>query len=79
MPQQKVEQQEKTRDRNSSRKIEVFEPPENLDPLWIGVGCVIKVERECTRGHEQDQSISYYLCSLSPQSRRWPLEFEDIG
>ena len=70
IPQQKVEQQEKTRDRHSSRKIEVFEPPENLDPLWIGVGCVIKVERSGTRGHEPYQSLSYYLCSLSPQSRR---------
>ena len=69
-PQQKVEQQEKTRDRHTSRKIEVFEPPENLDPKWIGVGCVIKVERSGTRGQEPYDSISYYLCSLSPQSRR---------
>ena len=67
---QTVEHQEKTRDRNSYRKVEVFEPPENLDPKWIGVGCVIKVERSGTRGNEPYQSISYYLCSLSPQSRR---------
>ena len=66
---QKVENQEKTRDRNSYRKVEVFEPPQNLDPKWIGVGCVIKVERSGTRGKEPYQSISYYLCSLSPQSR----------
>ncbi len=61
---------EKTRDRNTSRHIEVFEPPAQLDPLWIGVGSVIKVERSGTRGHEPYHSISYYLCSLSPQSRR---------
>ncbi len=70
IPRQKVEQQEKTRDRNSYRQIEVFEPPEKLDPKWIGVGCVVKVERHGTRGNEPYHSISYYLCSLSPQSRR---------
>ena len=67
---QTVEHQEETRDRNSYRKVEVFEPPENLDPSWIGVGCVIKVERSGTRGHEPYQSISYYLCSLSSLSQR---------
>ena len=67
---QKVEHHEKTRDRNSYRKIEVFEPPKALDPSWIDVGCVIKVQRSGTRGNEPYQSISYYLCSLSPQSRR---------
>ena len=67
---QQVEHQEKTRDRNSYRKVEVFEPPHNLDPRWIGVGSVIKVERSGTRGNESYQRISYYLCSLSPQSRR---------
>ncbi len=67
---QTVEDHETTRDRNSYRKVEVFEPPENLDPLWIGVGCVIKVERSGTRGNDPYQSISYYLCSLSSQSRR---------
>ncbi len=70
---QKVEHHEKTRDRNSYRKIEVFEPPENLDSQWIGVGCVIKVERSGTRGNEPYQSISYYreffITSISPFGR----------
>lgn len=65
-----VEHHEKTRDRNSYRQIAVFEPPEKLDPKWIGVGCVIKVERSGTRGNKPYQSISYYLCSLPPQSQR---------
>ncbi len=42
IPKQTVEDHEKTRNRQSYRKIEVFEPPEKLDPKWIGVGCVIK-------------------------------------
>ncbi|OLT61459.1 hypothetical protein BJP37_23060 [Moorena bouillonii PNG] len=44
-PRQKVTHHEKTRNRNTYRIIEVFEPPENLDPQWIGVGCVIKVSQ----------------------------------
>ena len=69
-PRQTVKHIEQTRDRNSYRQVEVFEPPENLDPKWIGVGCVIKVERTGTRSHQPYQSISYYLCSLSSQSQR---------
>ncbi|NEO36431.1 MAG: ISAs1 family transposase [Moorea sp. SIOASIH] len=69
-PRQKVIHHEKTRNRNTVRQIEVFEPPENLDPLWIGVGCVIKVSRSGTRGNEPFKSISYYMSSKSPQSRR---------
>ncbi len=67
---QTVEESEKTRNRQSSRKVEVFEPPKNLDPKWIGVGCVIKVERSGTRADEPYQSISYYLCSLPARSSR---------
>ena len=68
--QQKVEHHEKTRDRDSIRKVEVFEPPKNLDPLWVGVGSVIKVERSGTRGNQPYHRVGYYLCSLSPKSRR---------
>jgi len=60
-PRQKVTHHEKTRNRNTYRIIEVFEPPENLDPQWIGVGCVIKVSRSGTRGNEPFKSISYYM------------------
>ncbi|MGK7896542.1 MAG: hypothetical protein AB4372_23710, partial [Xenococcus sp. (in: cyanobacteria)] len=42
---QTVKHHEKTRNRNSYRKVEVFDPPKNLDHLWVGVGSVIKVER----------------------------------
>ena len=62
--------EEKTRARDTLRIVEVYEVPKNLDPKWIGAGCVIKVKRSGTRGSEPYSSISYYLCSLSPQSRR---------
>ena len=67
---QTVENHEKTRNRNSYRKVEVFEPPKNLGKLWVGVGSVIKVERSGIRANESYQRIGYYLCSLAPQSRR---------
>ncbi len=67
---QTVIHHEKTRDRDSIRKVEVFEPPQNLDPLWVGVGSVIKVERSGTRGNQPYHRISYYLCSLSAESCR---------
>ena len=65
-----MEHHETTRDRNSYRKIEVFDLPEKLDPKWMGAGCVIRVERSGTRGNQPYQRLSYYLCSLPPQSRR---------
>ena len=70
IPVQKYVEHERTRDRDSNRIIEVYEVPENIDPVWIGAGCVIKVERSGTRGSEPYSSISYYLCSLPPLSRR---------
>ncbi len=69
IPVQKYVEHEKTRDRDSNRIVEVYEVPKNLDSLWIGAGCVIKVERSGTRGSELYSSVSYYLCSLPPRSR----------
>ena len=69
-PVKKYVAQEKTRNRNSKRIIEVYEVPKNIDPKWIGAGCVIKVERSGTRSTQEYHNTGYYLCSLSPQSRR---------
>ena len=70
---QKVADHQKTRDRNSYRQIEVFEPPEKLDPKWIGVGCVIKVERSGPRGNEPYQTHQllslFFITSISPFGR----------
>ena len=60
---------ERTRNRHSERLIETFTPPPQLDPKWSSVGCVIRVERTGKRGNVPYQSISYYLCSLAPNSQ----------
>ncbi len=69
-PIKKYVDEEKTRDRQSTRIVEVYEVPKNIDPKWKSAGCVIKVERSGTRKNEPYSRKSYYLCSLSPQSGR---------
>jgi predicted transposase YbfD/YdcC len=66
----KYSHEEKTRNRLTLREVEVFEVPQNLDELWKNAGCVIRVKRSGIRGGEKVESLSYYLCSLSPKSRR---------
>jgi predicted transposase YbfD/YdcC len=61
---------EKTRNRQSERKVEVFSVPPNLDPKWHHVGCVIKVERKGMRGNEPYHRVGYYMSSLPPSCKR---------
>ncbi len=64
--------EEKTRNRNTIRLVEVFNIPENILNVWKGAGSVIRVKRSSNRGSKLVESISYYLCSLSPQSITLP-------
>jgi predicted transposase YbfD/YdcC len=61
---------ERTRNRHSYRRVQVFTPPLDLDPKWSAVGCVIRVERTGTRAGLPYQHIGYYLSSLAPSTRR---------
>jgi predicted transposase YbfD/YdcC len=61
---------EKTRNRQSKRKVEVFSVPLNLDLKWHHVGCVIKVERKGMRGNEPYHRVGYYMSSLPPSCKR---------
>lgn len=69
-PLKRYEHEEKTRNRQSKRIVEVFVAPETVDPKWQSLGCVIKVERMGTRGNIPYHRIGYYLSSLEPKSRR---------
>ncbi|NEN88313.1 MAG: ISAs1 family transposase [Okeania sp. SIO3H1] len=60
--------EEKTRDRYTTRIVEVFNIPANILDVWKGAGSVIRVKRSSNRGSKLVESISYYLCSLSPKS-----------
>ena len=78
------QQTEKTRNRTICRVIEVFAPPLNLAPHWVGVKSVIKIFRSGIRGNHDYQSDSptYYISSLPPTSclipqgirRHWCIE-----
>jgi predicted transposase YbfD/YdcC len=59
---------EKTRNRQSERKVEIFSVPPNLDPKWNSVGSVIKVERQGIRGDKPYHRVGYYMSSLSPNN-----------
>lgn len=74
LPIQDFQQTERTRDRLINRTVKVFTPPTALDPLWVGVNCVITVFRHGTRGKQDYQSsdTTFYLSSLSPNSSRIP-------
>jgi predicted transposase YbfD/YdcC len=74
LPTQDFQQTETTRDRLINRTVKVFTPPPALDPLWIGVNCVITVFRHGTRGQQNYQSsdVTFYLSSLSPNSSKIP-------
>lgn len=65
---------EKTRDRTIERTIEVFEPPSDIDPQWLGINCVVKVFRQGIRGKQpyQSKEPTYYICSLSAYSSLIP-------
>ena len=77
-------QTEKTRNRVIHRVVEVFSPPLNLDPRWIGVSSLVKIFRSGTRGNHDYESDSptYYISSLPPTSslipqgirRHWSIE-----
>lgn len=73
-PSQDFQQTETTRDRLINRTVKVFTPPDNLDPVWIGVNSVITVFRQGTRGNQDYQSSepTFDLSSLSPNSLRIP-------
>jgi len=70
LPVATYQSQEKSRDRVTHRQVEIFTPPSHLDPAWIGISCVIRVERCGTRNSFPYRSLSYYIGSMSPRSRQ---------
>ena len=61
---------ELSKGRKVQRLVEVFAPPQNIDSKWKGVGSVIRVTRSGERDGESYSTLSYYLSSLPPKSKR---------
>lgn len=55
---------EKTRDRKTTRTVEVFHNLKGIDPQWRGIKSLIKVERKGTRQGKKYQEIACYISSL---------------
>jgi predicted transposase YbfD/YdcC len=58
-------QVERTRDRHTERTITVLAPPTRLDPAWVGLQRVVKVERKGTRAGKPFEETMFYLSSLN--------------
>lgn len=57
-------QTEKTRDRLTTRTVEVFDNLDGIDPQWTGIKSLIRVERVGTRGGKKYHEIVCYISSL---------------
>lgn len=60
---------EKTRDRITTRKVEVFDDLNGINPEWKGIKSLIKVERTGTRAGKEYHEVVYYISSLFCQAK----------
>lgn len=63
---------ERTRDRVTSRHVSVFDKLENISPDWVGLKCIVRVERFGTRANKPYSETAYYISSK-------PLEAPDFS
>jgi predicted transposase YbfD/YdcC len=63
-PKSRYVQTEKTRDRLTTRIVEVFDDLNGIDPQWTGIKSLIRVERFGTRGGKKYHEIVCYISSL---------------
>lgn len=55
--------------RQTERCVKVLEPPAEIDPKWVGLQRVIKVERHGTRGTEPYSETMFYMSSLQLEAQ----------
>jgi predicted transposase YbfD/YdcC len=55
---------ERTRDRVTTRTVQVFHDLTGISHEWIGLKSLIKVERTGTRGGKPYHQVAYYISSL---------------
>jgi predicted transposase YbfD/YdcC len=58
-------EQEKTRDRQTQRTIMVIDTVAGIDPDWVGVQRLIRVQRSGTRANKPYEEMVFYISSLS--------------
>jgi Transposase DDE domain len=57
-------QVEHSRNRHTTRAVSVLDAPSQIDPDWVGVQRVIRVERVGLRGTKPYQETMFYISSL---------------
>jgi predicted transposase YbfD/YdcC len=60
---------EKTRDRLTTRTVEVFHDLNGIDSGWTGIKSLIRVERVGTRGRKQYHEVVCYISSLNSSAQ----------
>lgn len=58
-------QTERTRDRVCQRKVSVLDSVSGIDPQWVGLQRIIRVERSGTRGQKPFEETVFYISSLT--------------
>jgi predicted transposase YbfD/YdcC len=72
-PKSRVIETEKTRDRFTTRIVEVYHDVSGIDPEWMGIKSLIKVERYGTRKGKKYHEIVCYISSLICQAQEFAL------
>lgn len=70
-------QVERTRERQIERIITVLAPPTRIDPTWVGVQRVVKVERKGTRAGQPFEETMFYLSSLTLDADQFAQRIRD--
>lgn len=70
-------QVERTRERQIERTITVLAPPTRIDPAWVGLQRVVKVERRGTRSGKLFEETMFYLSSLQLDAKAFAQRIRD--
>lgn len=70
-------QVERTRERQIERIITVLAPPTRIDPAWVGLQRVVKVERKGTRAGKPFEETMFYLSSLTLDADQFAQRIRD--
>jgi predicted transposase YbfD/YdcC len=62
---------ERRSDRITTRTVSVFDDLSNISSEWVGLTCLVKVERTGTRAGKPYEQIAYYISSLSLHARKF--------
>lgn len=70
-------QVERTHGRHIQRRITVLPPPSGIDPEWVGLQRVVKVERQGTHAGKPFEETMFYLSSLTLNAQQFAQRIQD--